>query len=74
MDGWYGGWMWLWGIAMMVFSVVRVVWVVRTVAGGHGPSQSTSDPRHRAREILAERYARGEVTSEEYRERVEHLR
>jgi hypothetical protein len=30
--------------------------------------------RNRAREILAERYARGELTTEEYRERLEHLR
>jgi putative membrane protein len=27
----------------------------------------------RAREILAERYARGEISSDEYRERLEHL-
>ncbi len=27
----------------------------------------------RAREILAERYARGEVTSEEYRERLDQM-
>ena len=27
----------------------------------------------RAREILAERYARGELSSDEYRERLEHL-
>jgi putative membrane protein len=75
MDGWGGGWMWLWGIAMMVLFVVVVVWAVRTVAGGHGSSQTTTpDPLDRAREILAERYARGELTTEEYRERVDQLR
>ena len=74
MDGWDGGWMWLWGLAMMVLFVVLVVWVVRTVAGGGGPSESTPDPLDRAREILAERYARGELTTEEYRERVDQLR
>jgi putative membrane protein len=74
MDGWDGGWMWLWGIAMMLLFVVLVVWVVRTVAGGQRSAQSAPDPRDRAREILAERYARGELTTEEYRERVEHLR
>jgi putative membrane protein len=75
MDGWDGGWMWLWGIAMTVLFVVLVVWVVRTIAGGHGSSQTTPpDPRDRAREILAERYARGELTTEEYRERVDQLR
>jgi putative membrane protein len=74
MDGWDAGWMWLWGIAMMVLFVVLVVWVVRTVAGGHVSSPSTPDPLDRAREILAERYARGELTTQEYRERVEQLR
>ena len=32
------------------------------------------DGLSRARSILDERYARGELTSEEYRERVDHLR
>jgi putative membrane protein len=30
-------------------------------------------PSRRAREILDERYARGELSSEEYRERADHL-
>lgn len=32
-----------------------------------------SHPHDRAREILAERFARGEITPEEYQERVQHL-
>ena len=31
-------------------------------------------PHDRAREILAERFARGELTPEEYQERAQHLR
>lgn len=72
MDGWGGGW--VWGIAMMVLLVVLIVWVVRSTTDGRGPQQSTRDPAERAREILAERYAHGELTTEEYRERVEQLR
>jgi hypothetical protein len=45
-----------------------------STTGGHGSQQPTRDPADRAREILAERYARGELTTEEYRERLEHLR
>ena len=45
-----------------------VWWLTR---GGRLPGRSGLE---RAQEILAERYARGEVSSEEYRERVEHLR
>jgi putative membrane protein len=33
-----------------------------------------ADPLDRAREVLAERYARGELTGEEYRERLDGLR
>ncbi len=74
MDGWGGGWMWLWGIAMMALFVVLIVWLVRASTGNGAPSAPPKDPTDRAREILAERYARGELTTEEYRERVEQLR
>lgn len=74
MDGWGGSWMWLWGVAMMTLFVVVVVWLVRAAGGGHGSSAPPSHPTDRAREILAERYARGELTTEECRERSEQLR
>lgn len=74
MGGWGGGWMWLWGLAMMALFVVLIVWLVRATAGGpaapHPPERSSTD---RAREILAERYARGELSTEEYRERATEL-
>ena len=75
MDGWGGGWMWLWGVAMMALFVVLIVWLVRATTG-NGPTSPPppKDPWERAREILAERYARGELTTDEYRERIEHLR
>ncbi len=74
MDGWGGGWMWLWGIAMMVLFVVLMVWLVRAASGANSPSSTPKDPIDRAREILAERYACGELTTDEYREQVEQLR
>jgi putative membrane protein len=77
MGGWGGGWMWLWGVAMMVLFVVVIVWLVRAVAGPAGQTGPGTplprDPTERAREILAERYARGELSTEEYRERVDAL-
>lgn len=69
MDGWGGGWMWLWGTLMMlswVAIIAAAVWAVSRSRDGTRTS--------RAREILDERYAGGELTSEEYRERLEHLR
>lgn len=69
---WGGGWMWLWGTLMMLFWVavigLAVYWTVRAVQGPRGTGSN------RAEEILAERYARGELTTEEYRERMEALR
>lgn len=74
MNGWGGGWMWLWGVAMMVLFVVLIVWLVRASDGPARPThQAPPDPTARAREILAERYASGELSTEEYRERVSEL-
>lgn len=73
MDGWGGGWMWLWTLAVVVLVVAFLVWLVRAGAGSsQGPP--ADDPERRAREILAERYARGELSTEEYRERLSQLR
>ncbi len=74
MNGWGGGWMWLWGVAMMVLFVMLIVWLVRASDGSTSASQpAPRDPTVRAREILAERYASGELSTEEYRERVGEL-
>ena len=70
MNGWGGGWMWLWGVAMMAGFVALIVWLARA---NSGPSVAPRDPTERAREILAERFAKGELSSDEYRERVSHL-
>ena len=73
MDGWGGGWMWLWGFAMMALFVLLIVWLVRAAAPGGSARPPSPDPVDRGREILAERYARGELSTEEYRERVSEL-
>lgn len=66
-----GGWMWLWWTLMMLFWVavigLAVFWIARA------PQSSRDSGDDRAKEILAERYARGELSTEEYRERVEAL-
>jgi putative membrane protein len=68
--GW--GWMWLVGLLSMlllVALVVAVMWAVTRRGSTNHP-----DPTSRAREILDERYARGEISTEEYRERLDGLR
>lgn len=74
--GWGGGWwMLIWGTLMMAGLMVLVVWLVRTSATGSGVDRGSGreDPLASARRILAERYARGELSTEEYRERLDQL-
>jgi len=61
-------WMWLWGGLMMVawlVLIVSVAWLISVRPGAHSRM-----PTDRAREALAERYARGEIDAEEYRDRL----
>jgi putative membrane protein len=62
-----GAFMWFWAIfALLVLAllVVGVVWLVRTLAGP-SPASTLST----ARQELDLRYARGELTREEYQQR-----
>jgi putative membrane protein len=71
MDGGGAGW-WVWGVLMMFVMlgiVALVVWlIVRASHSAHG-GQSSS-----AREILSERFARGEIDTDEYHDRLSKLR
>lgn len=60
---WNGGWMWFGGILMILFWVaviVVVVWLVRRI-GGQGTARSSD-----ALSIAQERYAKGEISHEEF--------
>lgn len=81
---------WLFGILLMIGIVVLVVLAVRYIGpGGPGrqdqgsntgqdhPPQGTrtyGTGNERARQVLAERYARGEIETSEYQERLRALR
>ncbi len=67
-DGWWGFGMFFF-MFLWVAVVALIAWAVLTRS-----SPSAPPPGHRAREILAERYARGELTTDEYHERLETLR
>lgn len=78
MEGWaMGGWGWIMmGLTMLVFWVVvigLVVWLVRSTTQDRRP-RDRGLPEDRARSILAERYARGEIDTEEYERRLDALR
>ena len=71
MGTWGGGGMWLWGTLMMFSSVVIIAGAIWLVSRGRNGTAGTTSSR--ARDILDERYARGELSTEEYRERLDQL-
>lgn len=80
----YGGWGWgSWILTAMVLTlffalvITVIVAIVRNLNGPghrHGPAVHGPPPGRRPEDILAERFARGEVDDEEYRRRVALLR
>lgn len=83
------GWMWLWGLLLLVGIAVLVLLAVRLFTGGanrggpahyapyggppYGPQGAPPGGKSQARLILDERFARGELTAEQYRENVKVL-
>ena len=62
-DGWWPLWLLFW-----LAIVLAIVWFLWRRWG-----RPRGDGLDRAREILAERYAKGELTGDEYRDRLAHL-
>ena len=78
MDGWDdSGWMWIWGTIMMLALTALIgvaIWaLVRSQSRHTSEGAAEVDATASARVILAERLARGEISPEEYRERLNHL-
>ena len=77
-DSWSMGWWWLFGLLLFIGIVLLIVLVVRVLSGGSsrgggsGAGGAAAGPS-RARQILDERYAKGELTAEQYREQVQVL-
>ncbi|MGH3199789.1 MAG: SHOCT domain-containing protein [Streptosporangiaceae bacterium] len=63
-----GAWILLWSLLILALAVVGGVWVVRTL-GSRNPRQippATPPGLQEAREALRLRYARGEISREDY--------
>jgi putative membrane protein len=76
------GWGWMFGALVMVGVVLLMISAVRAIGGGvssrppapgPGPTSGAPSGPGRAREVLDERYARGDLTTEEYQERLRVL-
>ena len=78
-SGWYGPHMngaWMWPVMIMstIVLVALAVAMSWTLARGARPArQDPSQTRDRARDILDERFAKGELDTDEYRARREAL-
>lgn len=82
---WDGGPMWdgvpavfmlvwlVFGFLVLALLVAAIVWLVRSVGSSGSRSWSQPDRSSSAREELDRRYARGEITREEYRQIREDL-
>ena len=75
-----GGW-WLLGLMLglllLIGIVLLIVLLVRMPGGSHSRGPGADGPSldpSRARQILDERFAAGELTTEQYREQVQVLR
>lgn len=69
------GWWWTMGVGWLVFLalvVLLVAYLVRQVADRDRPPPQPSRPS--AEDVLAERFARGEIDEEEFRRRRDALR
>lgn len=66
-----GGFMWIWGPIMGLLWIALIAGAAWFLIRNFRPRERSGIER--AREILAERYARGEVSSEEYRERLDQM-
>lgn len=74
--GWDMGWMWLLGILTLAVIVLVVLLAVRLFGGGASrprANPTSSEARDSARRILDERFARGDLTADQYREQVRIL-
>jgi putative membrane protein len=73
-DWHHDGWFWFWPLVplfwlLVIFLIVRLFFW----RGRRGPWAHAGHARPDARAILAERYARGEISHDEYRERLGNL-
>lgn len=72
--GWAAGGGGPWWILFPLLWIVLIGTVIWLVARDRGRRPDSASPGQRATEILATRFARGEIDSEEYRQRLDEIR
>jgi len=69
MNGWGGGFGGIFMILFWVLIIVGIIYLVKIVVGG----TNTGEKKEDALEILKKRYARGEISREEFEEKKKDL-
>jgi putative membrane protein len=66
--GMWGGWpfMWLGPLVLLALAIAAVFWLVRATTGPDRRPGDAELPRRRGLAVLEERYARGEISREEF--------
>jgi putative membrane protein len=72
-DWHHHGWFWVWPLVPLLWLVALFLLARLAFWRGRRGPWAASDPVHGARAVLAERYTRGEISYDEYRERLGHL-
>ncbi|MGV8911245.1 MAG: SHOCT domain-containing protein [Rhodoglobus sp.] len=71
------GWAWGYGLLAIVGIALLIYVVVRLASKTSGRTEAAQEPKHGnasgAKQILEERFARGELTAEQYREQLRVL-
>lgn len=70
-DGWMWGMHGLWWVFWILITVAFVWMISRT--GANTSNAPRPEPKESPLEVLKRRYAEGELSTEEYEERKEHL-
>lgn len=66
-------WMWMaFGLIVLLIFLALAIWMIAAMSRRNSPD-SPVPPSSRAIEMLKERYARGEISTEEFRERLMEL-
>ncbi|UUV35898.1 hypothetical protein NQK81_21470 [Amycolatopsis roodepoortensis] len=69
-----GWWMALWGLIGLAVLALAALGIIRLVRSLSGPGRSTAEGEDSAELELRRRYAAGEISGEEYHERLTGLR
>ena len=71
--GWAGAWVWMAVGILLLLAVIALVTIAVVRWSGPRPPAAGPDPSADARQILAMRFARGEIDHDEYLARLQTL-